>query len=225
MTINATLQRLEPGSKILLFSVDGSVFGGPELYFHNHTIPYAETELENLDNLPMKSIWWQGGLTDTQCCQFGGLYQCPVSGLSKHGSGACHYPHDLCALSGCRSFPEGNPEADPTQEKIDVFYIDSKTSEDNTTIHFALSSPADLQGIQIPTRQIHSLCTCCIRGLYRKSPCGYTGSQYFDIDGNPTDDPSKDDCSGLLSTGCELRFGKGNRSPFGGFPGFVLLKR
>ncbi len=60
MTINATLQRLEPGSKILLFSVDGSAFGGPELYFHNHPIPYTEDELENSDQLPMKSIWWQG---------------------------------------------------------------------------------------------------------------------------------------------------------------------
>ncbi len=66
-----------------------------------------------------------------------------------------------------RNFPEGNPQADPTQEKIDVFYIDSKTHEDNESIHFALSSPADLQGIQIPTRQIHSLCTWCMRGLYR----------------------------------------------------------
>ncbi|CDH06199.1 hypothetical protein XBO1_2180002 [Xenorhabdus bovienii str. oregonense] len=60
MTINADLQRLEVGNKILLFSVDGSAFGGPELYFHNHTIPYTEAELENLDDLPTKSIWWQG---------------------------------------------------------------------------------------------------------------------------------------------------------------------
>lgn len=42
---------------------------------------------------------------------------------------------------------------------------------------------------------------------------------------NPTDDPSKDECSGLLSTGCEPRWGKGNPLPFGGFPGSALLKR
>ncbi|MDX7992568.1 phage minor tail protein L, partial [Xenorhabdus sp. psl] len=60
MTINASLQRLEPGSKILLFAVDGSAFGGPELYFHNHPVPYTEAELESDGDLPMKSIWWQG---------------------------------------------------------------------------------------------------------------------------------------------------------------------
>ncbi|WP_038180280.1 phage minor tail protein L, partial [Xenorhabdus bovienii] len=228
MTINATLQRLELGNKVLLFSVDGSAFGGPELYFHNHPIPYTEDELENADQLPMKSIWWQGqeykpwtvkieglgvssdgsaasptlsvanldGTISTMCLAYQNMAQARVT---VHMT----FAHYLDA----RNFPEGNPEANPTQEKIDVYYIDSKTHEDNTEIHFALSSPADLQGIRIPTRQIHSLCTWCMRGLYRKSPCNYTGDRYFDEDGNPTDDPSKDACSGLLSTGCEPRFG------------------
>ncbi|MGJ0626002.1 phage minor tail protein L [Xenorhabdus bovienii] len=246
MTINATLQRLEPGNKVLLFSVDGSAFGGPELYFHNHPIPYAEDELENSDQLPMKSIWWQGQEYKPWTVKIEGL------GVSSDGSAAsptlsvANLDGTISAMClayqnmaqarvtvhmtfahylDARNFPEGNPEADPTQEKIDVYYIDSKTHEDNTEVHFALSSPADLQGIQIPTRQIHSLCTWCMRGLYRQSPCNYTGDRYFDEDGNPTDDPSKDACSGLLSTGCELRFGKGNQLPFGGFPGSALLRR
>ncbi|MDE9477275.1 phage minor tail protein L [Xenorhabdus bovienii] len=246
MTINADLQRLEVGNKVLLFSVDGSAFGGPELYFHNYTIPYTEAELENLDDLPTKSIWWQGveykpwpvriegvevnsdgrtvsptlsvanldGTISAMCLAYQNMAQARVTLRMT-------FAHYLDA----RNFSEGNPEANPTQEKVDVYYIDSKTHEDNTEIHFALSSPADLQGIQIPTRQIHSLCTWCMRGLYRKSPCNYTGDRYFDEDGNPTDDPSKDACSGLLSTGCEPRFGKGNQLPFGGFPGSALLKR
>ncbi|CDH05396.1 hypothetical protein XBO1_1900013 [Xenorhabdus bovienii str. oregonense] len=118
----------------------------------------------------------------------------------------------------------GNPQADPTQEKIDVFYIDSKTQEDNENIQFSLSSPADLQGIKIPTRQIHSLCTWCIRGQYRKSPCGYTGTRYFDGSGYPTDDPAEDRCGGLMSD-CKKRFGDTEQLPFGGFPGSALLRR
>ncbi|CDG87292.1 phage minor tail protein L [Xenorhabdus bovienii] len=246
MTINATLQRLEPGSKILLFSVDGSAFGGPELYFHNHPIPYTEDELENSDQLPMKSIWWQGQEYKPWTVKIEGL------GVSSDGSAAtptlsvANLDGTISAMClayqnmaqarvtvrmtfahylDARNFPEGNPEANPTQEKIDVYYIDSKTHEDNTEVHFVLSSPADLQGIQIPTRQIHSLCTWCMRGLYRKSPCNYTGDRYFDEDGNPTDDPSKDACSGLLSTGCEPRFGKGNQLPHGGFLGSALMRR
>ncbi|MBD2826258.1 phage minor tail protein L [Xenorhabdus szentirmaii] len=246
MRINTALQRLEPGNKILLFAVDGSAFGGPELYFHNYPVPYTEDELSSNGDLSAKSIWWQGveykpwpvkvegleinsdgkiasptlsvanldGTISALCLAYQNMVQARVT---IHMT----FSHYLDA----RNFPDGNPEADPTQEKIDVFYIDSKTHEDNTEIHFALSSPADLQGIQIPTRQIHSLCTWCMRGLYRKSPCNYTGTKYFDEDGNPTDDPSKDACSGLLSTGCEVRFGKGNQLPFGGFPGSALLRR
>ncbi|PHM69042.1 phage minor tail protein L [Xenorhabdus kozodoii] len=245
MTINADLQRLEVGHKILLFSVDGSAFGGPELYFHNHTIPYTEAELENPDDLPIKSIWWQGveykpwpvhieglevnsdgrtvsptlsvanldGTISALCLAYQNMVQARVTIRMT-------FAHYLDA----RNFPDGNPEADPTQEKIDVFYIDSKTHEDNETIQFALSSPADLQGIQIPTRQIHSLCTWCMRGLYRKSPCNYTGNRYFDENGNPTDDPSKDACGGLMSD-CKSRHGEDAQLPFGGFSGSALLRR
>ncbi|KMJ44721.1 phage minor tail protein L [Xenorhabdus khoisanae] len=246
MSINTDFQRLESGNKILLFSVDGSVFGGPELYFHNHPIPYTEKELTNSDNLPIKSIWWQGVEYKPWPVEIKGLETLSdgsaaspflkVANLDGTISAMCLAYQNMAQARvtirmtfahylDARNFPEGNSEADPTQEKIDVYYIDSKTHEDNESVQFALSSPADLQGIQIPTRQIHSLCTWCMRGLYRKSPCGYTGTQYFDEDGNPTDDPSKDVCSGLLSTGCEPRFGKGSPLPFGGFPGSALLRR
>ncbi|MCG3461060.1 phage minor tail protein L [Xenorhabdus bovienii] len=246
MTINADLQRLAPGDKILLFVVDGSAFGGPELYFHNQPIPYTENELENPDQLPIKSIWWQGVEYKPWPVRIEGLEvssdgsvaspMLSVANLDGAISAMCLAYQNMAQARvtirmtfahylDARNFPEGNPGANPTQEKIDVYYIDSKTHEDNTAIKFALSSPADLQGIQIPTRQIHSLCTWCMRGLYRKSPCNYTGDRYFDEDGNPTDDPSKDACSGLLSTGCEPRFGKGNQLPLGGFPGSALLRR
>ncbi len=123
------------------------------------------------------------------------------------------------------NFPDGNPEADPEQEKVQVYYIDSKSTETNEIVEFTLSSPADLQGLLIPTRQIHSLCTWCMRGDYRSgNGCDYAGTLYFDEKGNPTDDPSKDKCSGLL-VDCKKRFGADNPLPFGGFPGAALIKR
>lgn len=57
------------------------------------------------------------------------------------------------------NFADGNPTADPTQEKLKVFYIDAKSGETNEVVEFTLSSPMDLQGLMIPTRQLHSLCT------------------------------------------------------------------
>ncbi|MDE9565644.1 phage minor tail protein L [Xenorhabdus bovienii] len=245
MAINATLQQLEPGSKVLLFTVDGSAFGGPELYFHNHSIAYTEAELENTGNLPVKSLWWQGSEYK--------LWPVSIEGLEVTSDGRAVTPTlNVANLDGtlsalclayqnmvqarvtirmtfahyldARNFSDGNPQADPTQEKIDVFYIDSKTQEDNESIQFSLSSPADLQGIKIPTRQIHSLCTWCIRGQYRQSPCGYTGTRYFTERGKPTDDPAADACGGLMSD-CKKRFGDMEQLPFGGFPGSALLRR
>ncbi|MEM8096214.1 phage minor tail protein L, partial [Morganella morganii] len=43
----------------------------------------------------------------------------------------------------------------------------SKSSETNEVIEFELASPMDLQGVLIPTRQLHSMCTWCIRGKYK----------------------------------------------------------
>lgn len=68
--------------------------------------------------------------------------------------------HDtLAKYLDARNFPEGNTRADPTQEKRKVFFIDAKSEETNEAIEFTLASPMDLQGIMIPTRQLHSICT------------------------------------------------------------------
>lgn len=117
-----------------------------------------------------------------------------------------------------------NPTADPTQEKLKVFYIDAKSSETNEVVEFTLSSPMDLQGQMIPTRQLHSLCTWCIRNKYRTGDgCDYAGTRYFDKNNNPVDDPSLDVCNGTL-TACKLRHGYSNELPFGGFPGTSLIR-
>jgi lambda family phage minor tail protein L len=245
MTIDATLQRLAPGSKIQLFSVDGSAFGGPALFFHSHPIPLSEAELAGTEALPVKSLWWQG-IEYTP-------WPVSIEGLEITGDGRAVTPTlSVANLDGfisalclsyqnmvqakvtirltfahyldTRNFPDGNPQADPAQEKIEVFYIDSKTHEDNESVQFLLSSPADLQGIKIPTRQIHSLCTWCMRGQYRQSPCGYTGDRYFDERGQPTDNPEQDACGGLMSD-CKARHGEHAQLPFGGFPGSALLRR
>ncbi|MGQ0421447.1 phage minor tail protein L, partial [Bacillus sp. HC-Mk] len=123
-----------------------------------------------------------------------------------------------------KNFAGGNSTADPTQEKLKVFYIDAKSSETNEVVEFTLSSPMDLQGLMIPTRQLHSLCTWCIRNKYRTGDgCDYAGTRYFDKNNNPVSDPSLDECNGTLSA-CKLRFGENNELSFGGFPGTSLIR-
>lgn len=109
-------------------------------------------------------------------------------------------------------------------EKLKVFYIDAKSSETNEVVEFTLSSPMDLQGQMIPTRQLHSLCTWCIRNKYRTGDgCDYAGTNYFDKNNNPVSDPSLDECNGTL-TACKLRFGENNELSFGGFHGTSLIR-
>ncbi|EPX3843799.1 phage minor tail protein L, partial [Enterobacter hormaechei] len=135
--------------------------------------------------------------------------------------------HDTFAhYLDARNFPGGNPTANPNEERKQVYYIDRKSGSDDETVEFELSSPADLRGQLIPTRQIQPMCTWCMRGWYKTgNGCTYAGQNgWFDKDGNRVDDPSQDVCSGLLSTGCKPRFGENEQLDYGGFPGSSLLR-
>lgn len=250
MSINADYQKLEPGNEVRLFEVDGSAFGVAEvLRFHAYNIPHSEQEIlaagGDGSKLPAKSIWWQGAEYSAWPCQIEGIEastegsaaqpKLSVANLDGSITALCLAYDDLLQAKvtihdtlaqylDAQNFPTGNLTADPTQEKLQVFYIDSKSGEDNETIEFTLSSPMDLQGMMIPTRQLHSLCTWCIRNKYRSGDgCDYAGTRYFDKNNNSVDDPSLDECNGTL-TACKLRHGEGNELPFGGFPGTSLIR-
>ncbi|HEK0892091.1 TPA: phage minor tail protein L, partial [Pseudomonas aeruginosa] len=104
-----------------------------------------------------------------------------------------------------------------------IWYLDQKTNEDGQYVAWELASPGDVGGEQVG-RQMTTLCHWAMTGGYRGPDCGYTGP-YFDIDGNPTDDPARDECDGCLGTGCIPRFGEGNQLPFGGFPAVSIIAR
>ena len=250
MSLNSDYQKLEPGNAVRLFSVDGTAFGtGEVLRFHSHNVPHTEAEIVAAggDELKLlaKSIWWQGQEFKAWPCQIEGLEASTSGGSAQPKLSVANLDGSITALClayddllqakvtihdtlaqylDARNFPGGNPTADGTQEKQQVWYIDAKTSETSEVVEFALSSPMDLQGLMIPTRQLHSLCTWCIRNKYRTGDgCDYAGTRYFDKNNNPVDDPSRDECNGTL-TACKLRFGEGNELPFGGFPGTSLIR-
>lgn len=250
MSINADYQKLEPGNAVRLFEVDGSGFGVEEvLRFHAYNIPHSEQEIlaagGDESKLPAKSIWWQGEEYSAWPCQIEEIEastdgssaqpKLSVANIDSSITALCLAYDDmlqakvtihdtLAQYLDAKNFIAGNPSADPTQEKLKVFYIDSKSSETNEVVEFTLSSPMDLQGLMIPTRQLHSLCTWCIRNKYRSGDgCDYAGTRYFDKNNNPVDDPSLDECSGTL-TACKLRFGENEELSFGGFPGTSLIR-
>lgn len=248
MSLIKQLQTLEPGSEVLLFELDGSDFGADTLRFHSHAIPHSAQELaaagDAADTLPAKSIWWQG--------QEYGAWPLQLDGIAANADGTSVRPtltvgnvegritalclafddllefkltlrHTLARYLDANNFPDGNPEADPTEEAIEVWYLDQKMAENGTTVAWELASPGDVGGETIG-RQMTQLCHWAMIAGYRGANCGYTGP-YHDLDGKPTDDPAKDQCNGCLDLGCTVRFGQGNPLPFGGFPAVSLIAR
>ncbi|HBR4365118.1 phage minor tail protein L [Klebsiella oxytoca] len=250
MSLHADYQKLDPGDEIRLFEIDGSAFNmGENFYFHGYNIPHTEAEIlaagGDESKLPAKSIWWQGTEYKAWPCELEGIESSTsgsdaqptlrVGNINGSISALCLYYDDLAQARvtiretqkqylDSRNFSEENSTADPTQEKRHLYFIDTKSLETDELVEFTLSSPMDLQGVLIPTRQYHSLCTWCIRNKYRSGDgCDYAGTRYFDKNNKPVDDPSKDICNGTLSA-CKLRFGDNNELPFGGFPGTSLIR-
>lgn len=249
--ITEDYQRLEPGNKIRLIEVDGSTFGVDDvLRFHAYNLPHTEDEIAaaagNETELAAKSIWWQGKEYAAWPYQLEGLESSTDGSSARPTLSVANIDSSITALClayddmlqakvtihetfahylDARNFPEGNATADPQQVRKRVFYIDGKNSElAGETVEFILTSPMDLQGLMIPTRQLHSLCTWCIRNKYRSGDgCDYAGSKYFDMNNKPVGDPSLDACNGTL-TACKMRFGENNELPFGGFPGTSLIR-
>lgn len=248
MSLIKDIQLLQPGSEVLLFELDGSDWGADILRFHGHAIPHSPAELAaagvNADQLPAKSIWWQGNEY--------GAWPIQVEGIEANSDGTAVRPtisvgnvngritalclafdnlleFKLTIRQTMRryldpvNFPGGNPDADPTEEAIEVWYIDQKVSENGATVSWELASPGDVGGESIG-RQMTQLCHWAMTNGYRGPNCGYTGA-YFDFDGKRTDDPAKDQCNGCLDTGCVVRFGSGNPNSFGGFPAVALIAR
>ena len=97
--------------------------------------------------------------------------------------------------------PLGTP--DPTAEfPREVFYVDRKATENRDVIEFELAAAFDLANVRAPKRQC--LANIC-QWKYRSAECGYTGTAYFDANGNVVNNPSQDVC-GKTVDDCNLRF-------------------
>lgn len=249
MALITDIQKLEPGAEVRLFEIDGSDYGADYLRFHGHAIAHTPAELEAAatadEELPAKSIWWQGHEYAAWPVQIEGIGATSdgtatrptfVAGnVSGRVTALCLAFDDLLKFKLTvretlaqyldeQNFPEGNPTADPTQEALEIWYIDQKTSEDGEQVRWELSSPGEIDNHGLPGRQMTTFCHWAMTQGYRGPDCNYTGAPMFDDEDNPTDDPAKDQCKGTL-TSCRLRFGEHNELSHGGFPAVSLIAR
>ena len=113
-----------------------------------------------------------------------------------------------------------NADADPyAQFPSERYVIDRKTAENRMLVTFELAATFDVAGVKLPRRQIiQNICPW----TYKGEGCGYTGTDYYDIDDNEVDDVANDVCGHRLSS-CKLRFGENAEIPYGGFPSAGLI--
>lgn len=242
-SIRETIQLLEPGAKVRLIEVDCTSFGGDVLRFHNYNVDHTPEELLAYQisgaEIPPKKLIWQ----DEEYS----AWPYDLSGIEWDGTGKSPQPRlEVTNIDGSISalclalqnlfgakviehitfrqyLPDGD-DPDDTMEFTQSWYITRKDGEDNSTVSFELSSPADFTGQSLPRRQIYSLCHWAMNGQYRGPDCGYTGTNYFTDKGIPTDNPALDKCGGLCAD-CKLRFGEEAPLPFGGFIASSLIAR
>jgi lambda family phage minor tail protein L len=120
-----------------------------------------------------------------------------------------------------KKFLDGESTADPNAKFPDErWYVDRKANESRDSVTFELASKFDLAGQKLPKRQI--VANVC-QWIYRSSECSYTGTDYYDVNGNEVDTEAEDVCGKRVGS-CKLRFGNTAELPFGSFPGAGLTK-
>ncbi len=120
-----------------------------------------------------------------------------------------------------KKYLDGESAADPNaQWPQERWFVDRKASESRDVVTFELASKFDLAGQKIPKRQV--IANVC-QWKYRSSECSYTGSNYFDVNGNAVSTLAEDVCGKRVAS-CKLRFGNTAELPFGSFPGAGLTQ-
>jgi len=120
-----------------------------------------------------------------------------------------------------KKFLDGESTADPNAKFPDErWYVDRKANESRDSVTFELASKFDLAGQKLPKRQV--VANVC-QWVYRSSECSYTGTDYYDVNGNEVDTEAEDVCGKRVAS-CKLRFGNTAELPFGSFPGAGLTK-
>ena len=144
------------------------------------------------------------GAVSAYCLQFGDFAGAKLKVITT-----------LAKYLDAENFSTGNPTANSSEKREQIWFIEQKTSENSQQVTFELSNPVDFEGLKIPTRQISNYCNW----EYRSEECGYIGSAMFTEKDEPTDNPALDRCN-YRTSGCRCRE---NELHFGGFPASSMV--
>lgn len=230
MSLATDVQKLTMDAEVHLFDLDARSLGAPSVY---HFSPY------HLDGNP---VAWGGVQYTPINCEADGFEQKSEGGLphprfritnvEKTLMGACISWDDLLGAVITRKrtlkkYLDGQASADPEAGfPEDVYEVTRRVAANKNEIVWELSAYLDSERYRLPRRQIlRDNCQWVYR--YRsggawvydgtENGCPYTGTLYFDADGNAT--TIEYDVCGQLLSDCKLRYPGSAALPFGGFPG------
>ena len=223
--IETDVQQLTPGPDIELWELNATSIGGGIVRFQG---------------MQDGKIWFQGLDYDAYPCQGEGFEQTGeqqpvpkfrVGNTDRAITILCQLYDDLVGATLTRrrtyakyldavNFVGGNPTADPTQERAELWFIERKSSESFESVEFELSSALDFNGVKLPRRQI--IANQC-GWQYRDANCNYVGPPGADELDQPTDDPLLDKCGRRL-TSCKLHLWPDGVLNFGGQPAADLVR-
>lgn len=225
MTIQAEIQSLAPSTLLEFFILDSTNLpGGSIERFHAGVNALAQPVVwqgSTYQPLPIKAegfdLTTKGSLPRPKMtiANANGVLSAEVRNFNDFVGCKVIRKRTFAKYLDAVNFPGGlNPTANPDQHLPDeVWYVERKMMENRYVIEFELSSAMDLQGVQLPNRQIiQNSCPWAYRG----SECGWNGG-YYDAQNNPVSSASQDVCAKTLGA-CKVRF-QGSPIRFGGFPG------
>lgn len=119
-----------------------------------------------------------------------------------------------------RKYLDDQPTANPNAAlPVDIWVVARKTQENAIQMQFDCATVLDLEGVQLPNRQV--VAGLCLY-VYRGTECTYAGPPVQDINGNPTGDPNLDRCAKTLNA-CSARFGAKGPLLTSAFPASLLI--
>lgn len=232
----AHVQSAALDADVELFDLDTTSLGGGVYYFIASTPNSAGNG----------NVLWQGNNYVPVPCE--------ASGFEMSGKGTLPTPHLKFAninlafsaiaisygdLLGCKvtrhrtfaGFLDGQPNADPEAEVVDYFRVERKVAQNKVFVEWELAAWIDQQGAMIPGRQVlQDACTWKYRYWngtsfdYSQAQCPYTGSSYFDVNGNSVATPDLDVPARSVANCCKLRFA-GQPLPTAAFPGVLVSQQ
>ena len=219
---------------ITLWQLDTRMLGGPVFYFTSAT-DFDHPEIswggQVYSPLPMDA-------SDFELTTRGALPTPTVTISNLYGAGNLLLDSykglvgaELARIVTLRRFlDDGETPDGAAYITRDKYVVAQKTSHNATAIAFRLASRMDVEGTQLPRRQIlRDVCTHTYRAWdpegdafdYSIASCPYTGSAAFGTSNKPTD-AAHDQCSRNI-VGCQLRF-PGQVLPARFFPGVGKVK-